>query len=394
MLDTKEFINMSQKQFLPFALPDIEEEEIQEVVDSLRSGWITTGPKTKQFEQNFSAFIGGNVEAIAVNSATAGLHLTLEAIGINPGDEIITTPYTFTATAEVIRYLGAHPVFIDIDPVSFNVDPKKIERAITPQTKAIIPVHFAGLACEMGDIIKVARKYDLKVIEDAAHALPATSKGEKIGALDTDATVFSFYATKTITTGEGGMIVTRNPEIAERCRIMRLHGISRDVFDRYNSTSPSWHYDVIAPGYKYNLTDVAAAIGIHQLKKVWRFHERRKQIANRYNETLSELPIILPPADNDHEIHAWHLYVIRLTEQSRISRDEFIQAMSSRGIGCSVHFIPLHILTYWKERYNLKEIDFPNAYNAYLNAVSLPIYTKMSDEDVNRVISAVMDLLG
>jgi dTDP-4-amino-4,6-dideoxygalactose transaminase len=385
---------MDNREFLPFALPDIDEEEIQEVVDTLRSGWITTGPKTKQFEQDFSSYIGGNVNAIAVNSATAGLHLTLEAIGINPGDEVITTPYTFTATAEVIRYLGAHPIFVDIDPLSFNIDSKNIEKAVTPKTKAIIPVHFGGLACEMDEIIKIARHYDLKIIEDAAHALPATSNGKKIGGLDTDATIFSFYATKTITTGEGGMIVTKNPAIAERCRIMRLHGISRDVFDRYNSIKPSWQYDVIAPGYKYNLTDIAAAIGIHQLKKTARFQTRRKLIAERYNVSFAELPVILPPNTNDSELHAWHLYVIRLTEKAGISRDEFIKQMAERGIGCSVHFIPLHILTYWKEKYNLKQMDYPNAYNAYLNAVSLPIYTKMTDEDVARVITAVTELLG
>ena len=385
---------MDNREFLPFALPDIDEEEIQEVVDTLRSGWITTGPKTKQFEQDFSSYIGGNVNAIAVNSATAGLHLTLEAIGINPGDEVITTPYTFTATAEVIRYLGAHPIFVDIDPLSFNIDSKNIEKAVTPKTKAIIPVHFGGLACEMDEIIKIARHYDLKIIEDAAHALPATSNGKKIGGLDTDATIFSFYATKTITTGEGGMIVTKNPAIAERCRIMRLHGISRDVFDRYNSIKPSWQYDVIAPGYKYNLTDIAAAIGIHQLKKTARFQARRKLIAERYNVSFAELPVILPPNTNDSELHAWHLYVIRLTEKAGISRDEFIKQMAERGIGCSVHFIPLHILTYWKEKYNLKQMDYPNAYNAYLNAVSLPIYTKMTDEDVARVITTVTELLG
>ena len=385
---------MDNREFLPFALPDIDEEEIQEVVDTLRSGWITTGPKTKQFEQDFSSYIGGNVNAIAVNSATAGLHLTLEAIGINPGDEVITTPYTFTATAEVIRYLGAHPIFVDIDPLSFNIDSKNIEKAVTPKTKAIIPVHFGGLACEMDEIIKIARQYDLKIIEDAAHALPATSNGKNIGGLDTDATIFSFYATKTITTGEGGMIVTKNPAIAERCRIMRLHGISRDVFDRYNSIKPSWQYDVIAPGYKYNLTDIAAAIGIHQLKKTARFQTRRKLIAERYNVSFAELPVILPPNTNDSELHAWHLYVIRLTEKAGISRDEFIKQMAERGIGCSVHFIPLHILTYWKEKYNLKQMDYPNAYNAYLNAVSLPIYTKMTDEDVARVITTVTELLG
>jgi dTDP-4-amino-4,6-dideoxygalactose transaminase len=385
---------MNQRQFLPFALPDIGDEEIQEVVNSLRSGWVTTGPKAKQFEQDFAAFIGGEVEAVAVNSATAGLHLALEAVGIGDDDEVITTPYTFTATAEVIRYLGAHPIFVDIDPVTFNIDPAKIEKAISKRTKAIIPVHFSGVSCEMDKIIEIAKKNDLKIIEDAAHALPATNNGKLIGSLDTDMTVFSFYATKTITTGEGGMIVTKNRELASRCRVMRLHGISRDVFDRYNSKIPSWHYDVIAPGYKYNLTDIAAAIGIHQLKKAWRFQERRQEIANKYNDAFANLPVILPPNSTESDVHAWHLYVIRLTAETGISRDQFIQEMAERGIGCSVHFIPLHIQTYWKKKYNLKEMDYPNAYNAYLNAVSLPIYTKMTDEDVNRVITAVTELLG
>lgn len=233
--------------FLPFALPDIDEAEINEVIDSLRSGWVTTGPKTKRFESDFAEFIGGNCEAISVNSATAGLHLALEAIGISAGDEVITTPYTFTATAEVIRYLGAHPVFVDIAPNTFNIDPNKIEAAITPKTKAIIPVHFAGLACDMTSILTIARKHNLKVVEDAAHALPTRYQDQLIGSLDSDVTVFSFYATKTITTGEGGMIVTRNPEIAARCKIMRLHGISRDAFDRYTSNKPAWHYEVVAP---------------------------------------------------------------------------------------------------------------------------------------------------
>src|SRR5262245_4728415 len=226
--------------FLPFALPDIGEEEIAEVVDSLRSGWLTTGPKTQRFEEEFASFIGGQVRAVAVNSATAGLHLALEALGIEEGDEVITTSYTFTATAGVIRHLGAHPVFVDIDPGTFNIDPEKIERAITPRTRAILPVHFAGLACDMGPIIEIARKHGLKVVEDAAHALPATSGGKLIGALETDATVYSFYATKTMTTGEGGMIVSRHDAIIERCRLMRLHGIDRDVYRRYTSNKPAW----------------------------------------------------------------------------------------------------------------------------------------------------------
>ena len=254
-------------QFLPFALPDIGEDEISEVLDSLRSGWLTTGPKTKRFEGEFATFIGSGCKAIAVNSATAGLHLALEAVGIGPGDEVITTPYTFTATAEVVRYLGADPVLVDIDQQTMNINPELIESVITPRTKAIIPVHFAGLACDMEAMLTIARRHGLKVIEDAAHALPSTCNSRLIGSLESDATVFSFYATKTITTGEGGMIVTRNPEIAKRCQIMRLHGISRDAFDRYTSTKPSWYYEVVAPGYKYNMTDIAASLGIHQLKK-------------------------------------------------------------------------------------------------------------------------------
>ncbi|MDX2479219.1 MAG: DegT/DnrJ/EryC1/StrS family aminotransferase, partial [Desulfuromusa sp.] len=281
--------------FLPFALPDIGEEEIAEVVDSLRSGWLTTGPKTKRFETDFSAFIGGGIEAIAVNSATAGLHLALEAIGVGPGDEVITTPYTFTSTAEVVRYLGADPVFVDIDPDTRNIDSKLIEKAITARTKAIIPVHFAGLACNMAEILTIARRHDLKVVEDAAHALPTTWDGQLVGSFKSDATVYSFYATKTIATGEGGMVVTANPEIAKRCRVMRLHGISRDAFDRYTSNKPAWQYEVVAPGFKYNMTDMAASLGIHQLKKAWEFQKKRQQMAEKYDTALRDMPLELPP---------------------------------------------------------------------------------------------------
>lgn len=380
--------------FLPFALPDIGEEEIAEVVDSLRSGWLTTGQKTQRFEQEFAEFLGGNVQALAVNSATAGLHLVLEAIGIGPGDEVITTPYTFTATAGVIRHLGADPVLVDIDPRTFNLDPEKIERAITPRTKAIMPVHFAGLACEMDPIIALARKHGLKVIEDAAHALPTTYNGRLIGTLDSDATVFSFYATKTITTGEGGMIVTRNEEIAQRCRVMRLHGISRDAFDRYTSTKPAWQYEVIAPGFKYNLTDLASSIGLQQLKKAWRFQGRRAEMAARYDAELVDLPVILPPQPQDGDLHSWHLYVIRLDHDVQLSRAEFIQQMAERGIGCSVHFIPLHLHPYWRDTYNLQPHHFPVSWLAYERAVSLPLYTKMTDADQSRVINAVKEILG
>lgn len=380
--------------FLPFALPDIDEEEIAEVVDSLRSGWLTTGPKTKRFEQDFADFIGDGVEAISINSATAGLHLALEAIGIGPGDEVITTPYTFTATAEVIRYLGANPVFVDIDPETFNINPEKIEAVIGRSTKAIVPVHFAGLPCAMKPILDLAQKYGLKVVEDAAHAIPTIYQGKLIGSLDSDVTVYSFYATKPIATGEGGMLVTKNAEIAKRCRIMRLHGISRDAFDRYTSTKPAWHYEVIAPGFKYNMTDVAASLGIHQLKKAWMLQKKRSDIAKRYNENLKDLPLILPPQPSQGDIHSWHLYVIRLNSSAKISRDSFIEQMADKGIGCSVHYIPLHIQPYWRDTYNIKPNDFPCALAAYEQVVSLPIYTKMTEADQERVIQSVKDILS
>lgn len=381
------------RDFLPFALPDIGEEEIAEVLDSLRSGWLTTGPKAKRFEQDFAEFIGYGVEAIAVNSATAGLHLALESIGIGPGDEVITTPYTFTATAEVIRYLGANPVFVDIDTETFNIDAAKIEAAITSRTKAIIPVHFAGLACEMDAIFKIARKHGFKVVEDAAHALPTTYKGKLIGSLESDVTVYSFYATKTITTGEGGMVVTRNAEIAKRCRIMRLHGISRDAFDRYTSTKPSWHYEVVEPGFKYNMTDLAASLGVQQLKKARSFQKKREEMAAEYDEAFKALPVLLPPKAPYKDVHAWHLYVLRLCDNASLSRNRFIELMAEKGIGCSVHFIPLHLHPYWRDTYNLKPNDFPNALHVYERVVSLPLYTKMAVSDQKRVMRAVREIL-
>lgn len=380
--------------FLPYALPDIGEDEIAEVLDSLRSGWLTTGPKTKKFENEFAAFIGSEVEAIAVNSATAGLHLALEAAGVGPGDEVITTAYTFTSTAEVIRYLGADPIFIDIDSSTFNIDPQRIEAAITPKTKALVPVHFAGLACDMRAILEIAARHKLKVVEDAAHALPTVYNGAVIGSLKSDATVYSFYATKTMTTGEGGMVVTKDPDLANRCRVMRLHGISRDAFDRYTSNKPSWHYEVVAPGYKYNMTDIAASLGIHQLKKAWDFQHKREAMAARYDEGLRNLPLVLPPKAPAGSTHAWHLYVVRLHDNAPVSREIFIELMAQRKIGCSVHFIPLHLHPYWRDRYGLKPEDFPCALDNYMRAVSLPLYTKMGDGDQVRVIDAVRSILS
>jgi dTDP-4-amino-4,6-dideoxygalactose transaminase len=380
-------------EFLPFALPDIGEEEIDEVVDSLRSGWITTGPKTKRFEHDFAQFIGANVQAVAVNSATAGLHLALEALGVGPGDEVITTVHTFTATAEVVRYMGAHPIFVDIDPETFCIDSRKIEANISPQTKAIIVVHYGGMASEMDAILTIARKHKLKVVEDAAHAFPTRYKGELIGGLHSDVTVFSFYATKTIATGEGGMLVTRSASVADRARVMRLHGINRDAFDRYTSTKPSWYYEVIAPGFKYNMTDLAASLGIHQLRKAWQFQDRRAQLAARYDSELTNLPLVIPPRPTNGDMHAWHLYVVQLTNNAKVLRDDFIKKMFDFGIGCSVHYIPLHLQPYWRDTYRLEPKDFPYSQRLYERAVSLPLYTKMADGDQTRVIAAIRSIL-
>ena len=376
--------------FLPFALPEIGEEEIAEVVDTLRSGWITTGPKAKRFEQAFVEFLGDpSLEAIAVNSATAGLHLALEALGIGPGDEVITTTHTFTATAEVVRYLGADVKLVDIDPATLNIDPDAIELAITPRTKAIIPVHYAGLAADMPRILALAKRHGLKVVEDAAHALPTTVGGQLVGTLQSDASVFSFYANKTITTGEGGMLVTRDPELAKRAKVMRLHGMSRDAFDRFTATVPSWYYEIVAPGFKYNLTDIAAALGLHQLKRARTFQQRRVELAARFNEGLAGLPLILPPEAPQGDQHAWHLYVVRLADQAGVPRDRFIERLFEAGIGCSVHYIPLHLHPYWRDRYGLKPEQFPHSQRAYERMVSLPLYTRMGEADADRVVEAV-----
>ena len=379
--------------FLPFALPEIGDEEITEVVASLRSGWVTTGPKAKQFETDFVDYLGGGVEAVAVNSATAGLHLGLEAMGIGPGDEVITTTHTFTATAEVIRYLGADPVFVDVDRDTLCIDVAAVERAITSRTKAIIPVHFAGRAADMTALLEIARKHGLRVMEDAAHSLPTTCDGKLIGTLDSDVTVFSFYANKTITTGEGGMLVTKNSQVAKRARVMRLHGINRDAFDRFTAKAPSWYYEIVAPGFKYNMTDIAASIGVHQLRKANSFQKKRAHIAALYDEELAELPIILPPHAAGQDVHSWHLYVIQLDSSVKVSRDSFIERMFAQGIGCSVHYIPLHLHPYWRDRYGLVPEMFPASQRIYERTLSLPLYTRMTDADVKRVVSAVKEAL-
>ena len=390
---------MSSAPFLPYALPEIGDDEINEVIDTLKSGWITTGPKAQRFERDFAAFLGDDIgdeklHCVAVNSATAGLHLALEALGIGPGDEVITTTHTFTATAEVARYLGADVVLVDIDPATMNIDAALVEAAITPHTKAIIPVHYAGLAADMAAILAVALRHDLRVVEDAAHALPSTANGQLVGTLCSDATVFSFYANKTITTGEGGMLVTRDAALAARARVMRLHGMNRDAFDRFTATTPSWYYEVVAPGFKYNLTDIAAALGIHQLRKAHAFAQRRATIAVAFSEAFADLPVITAPPAPDGELHAWHIYALRLLPNAPLSRDVFIERLFAQGIGCSVHYIPLHLHPYWRERYALRPEMFPHSQRAYEGLVSLPIYSRMSDADVARVVAAVQGLLG
>jgi len=385
------------KRFLDFALPDFDGTELDSVLAALKSGWITTGSKVRQFETSFASDIQAR-HCIAVNSCTAALHLALEAAGVQDGDQVLTTPYTFAATAEVIRYFGAKPVFVDVRPDDLNIDAELIPSAVTDRTKLIIPVHIAGLPCELDTIAMLAAGYGLTIVEDAAHAFPASYRDRKIGQGVVDSqdyfTCFSFYATKTITTGEGGMIATNSDEWAERCRIMSLHGISKDAWKRY-SAEGSWYYEIIAPGYKYNLTDIAAAIGLAQLAKADRMWERRKYIAERYHEAFRDMPELQIPHDRDDCQHAWHLYMLRLHLNTlKIDRAEFIEEMKRRRIGTSVHFIPLHIHPYYRETYGYKPMDFPVAYTEYLREVSLPIYSKMSDEDIERVIAAVRDVVA
>jgi perosamine synthetase len=379
------------KPFIPFHLPDIGEEEIQSVVETLRSGWLTTGIKTKQFEKEFAAWIGAP-HAVAVNSCTAALHLALEAVGVTAGDEVIVPTMTFAATAEVVHYCRALPVLVDCKSDTFNIDVEAIEQAISPKTKAIIPVHFAGQPCEMDRILEMAQSRNIKVIEDAAHALPAKYRGKMVGTLG-DITCFSFYATKTMTTGEGGMATTENSEWAERMRILSLHGISRDAVNRYTPEG-SWYYEICYPGYKYNLTDIAAALGIPQLHKCDRFGTIRQRYATLYNEGFKEIPEITIPYVAEDVEHAWHLYVIQLDlERLRIGRNEMIDLLKQQGIGTSVHFIPLHLHPYYSNNTTYAQKNFPVANQAFKRIISLPIYPRMTDAEVQRVIEVVTRLI-
>ena len=376
--------------FLPFHVPLIEESDIRAVREVMESGWITTGPKAVQFEDEFARHIGSR-HAIAVNSCTAALHLALEAIGLGEGDEVVVPTLTFAATAEAVTYCRARPVLVDSEPDTLNLDPVQVEKAITPRTRAIVPVHFAGHPCDMDRLLKIARDHGLKVIEDAAHALSARYGGRLVGTLG-DMTCFSFYATKNITTGEGGMVTTACDDWADRMRVMRLHGISRDAWKRYTAEG-SWRYEILAPGFKYNLTDLQAALGLAQLAKCQSMWARRNLLAQRYTEAFGSMDAFEVPSQRTDVQHAWHLYVLRVLPGGlAIHRDRLMEELRKRGIGVSVHFIPLHLHPYYRDTWGYRPGDFPVAEDYFDRCLSLPLYPAMSDEDQARVIDAIIEI--
>ena len=379
-----------RSKFLPFSPPFISNEEINEVIGALRSDWITTGPKTKSFEEEFRGLLG-SPSALALNSCTGALHTALATLGIGQGDEVITTTMTFTSTVNVIEYVGAKPVLVDVEADTLNIDPQKIAVAITTKTKAIMPVHYAGHPVDLEPIYDLAKRHGISVIEDAAHAFPAEYKGRKIGS-GKNPVAFSFYATKNITTAEGGML-TGEEAFIEKARIISLHGMSHDAWKRYDKGG-SWYYEVIYPGFKYNMTDIQAAIGLAQLKKVSCFQKRRREIVKAYNEAFKGQDALELPVERAEVTHAWHLYVLRLNlDVLTIGRDHFIEELRIRNIGTSVHFIPIHLHPYYRDKYGYKPEDFPVAYSNYLRILSLPLYPRMTDEDVADVIEAVLDIV-
>jgi len=377
--------------FLVFGSPKIEEDEIQEVVACLRSGWISTGPRVGKFQEMFRQYIGTK-HALALNSCTAGLHLAMLAAGMGPGDEVITTPLTFAATANAIVHTGAHPVFADIELPSMNIDPVQIEKKITPKTKAILPVHLCGRPCNMQRILEIAQAHNLVVIEDAAHAIEAVYHGKKIGSLG-DLGVFSFYVTKNLVTGEGGMITTDNDAYAEKIEIYGLHGMSRGAWKRYSDEGFK-HYQIVFPGFKYNMMDLQAALGIHQLKRIQTYLKRREEIWARYDAAFANLPVILPAPPEPDTIHARHLYtpLVRL-EAMRIDRDRIQQELHRLNIGTGIHFISLHLHPYYRDTYGYQPDDFPNARYVSERTLSLPLSAKLTDDDVHDVITAFTSVL-
>jgi dTDP-4-amino-4,6-dideoxygalactose transaminase len=375
---------------VPFHVPLIDEEAIQAVVEALKSGWLTTGPKTKAFEEAFARHIGVR-HALAVSSCTAALHLSLEAIGLKASDEVLVPTLTFTATAEVVTYFKAKPVLVDVDPLHFNLSLEDVEGKITPKTRAIIPVHFAGHPCPMNPILALAAAKGLTVVEDAAHAIPARYRGRNVGTLS-PLTAFSFYATKTLTTGEGGMVTTDDDSLADRISLMRLHGMSHDAWKRYTAEG-SWRYEIMEAGYKYNLTDPQAALGMIQLSKSEQMWRRRAEIAQKYDRALAPLEAYRTPKVAPDVQHAWHLYVV-LIEPSvlRIHRDQVIEELRQLGIGTAVHFIPLHLHPYYQRTYGYRGGEFPVAENYFDRCISLPIYPGMTNEDVDCVIEGLQEI--
>ncbi|MCX5902259.1 MAG: DegT/DnrJ/EryC1/StrS family aminotransferase [Proteobacteria bacterium] len=377
--------------FLVFGNPQIEEDEIREVVDCLRSGWISTGPRVAQFEELFKAYIGSK-HALALNSCTAGLHLSMIVAGLKPGDEVITTPMTFAATANAILHTGASPVFVDIELSSMTIDPGLIEEKLSPKTKAILPVHLCGRPCNMDRIMEITKKHNLLVIEDAAHAIETEYKGKKIGTIG-DMTVFSFYVTKNLVTGEGGMVTTDNDEYAEKIQTYGLHGMSKGAWRRYSDEGFK-HYQIIFPGFKYNMMDIQAALGIHQLKRLEAGLARREKIWKRYDEAFKDLPLVTPAPPEKNTRHARHLYTILVKlEDVKADRDTIQQALHEENIGTGIHYISLHLHEYYRERYGFKPDDFPKALYVSERTISLPLSTKLTDDDVQDVIDAVRKVM-
>lgn len=395
MIRTTDLSAVTRRTFLPYALPSIGEAEIAEVVDSLRSGWITMGPKVKRFEAAFAEYVGAP-HAVAVNSCTAGLQIALHALGIGPGDEVIVPTMTFCATANVVVQLGARPVLVDVGD-DLNVDADAVAAAVTPKTRAIMPVHYGGQACDLERIYAVAERHNLVVVEDAAHAVGSEYRGRRVGGAFDErlprpaarATVFSFYATKNLATGEGGMLTTDDVQLAERCRRLSLHGMSRDAWQRYTNAG-SWYYEVLEPGYKQNMTDVQAALGIHQLRRLDEFTRRRQACAAVYDEAFAPVAEVRVPVRLPERLHTFHLYPVRFdTSRLRIDRDAIIQALTQCNIGTSVHFIPVHMHPYYRDTFGYAPSDLPNAARIFADMVSLPLYPAMTDEDVVSVHRAV-----
>jgi len=384
---------MSRKNepFISFSPPCIGEEEIEEVVKTLRSDWITTADKTRRFEEAFADYVGAE-KALAVSSATDAMQVGLAALGIGPGDEVITTAMTFCSTVHVIEHVGARPVLVDVAPDTLNIDPEPVAAVVTSRTRAIVPVHLYGHPCDLDPLLDIADKHGLKVVEDAAHALPARYKGRMVGTIGT-LTAFSFYATKNMTTAEGGML-TGCAELIDRARPWSLHGMSKDAYKRY-SAEGSWYYEVILPGYKCNMTDIQASLGLHQLKKLPGFQKRRREVVRAYTGAFQDMPEIQAPVERPEVESAWHLYTLRLNlERLKIDRARFIEEMKARGIGTSVHFIPIHLHPYYRDKYGYRPEDFPVTLENFRRIVSIPLHPRLSDEDVERVIAAVRGIVA